>query len=384
MPPRMPTSRCGCGCGSAPRLPFERATRVYEMVDRPLVPVVGADGARRRQGRPRGAEEPVGRIRRPDRRARGADLRRGRLQVHDRQPAAARRHPVRQDGPEGRPQGQVGHLVDRRHRARAARRARACRSPSWCSTGASSPSSNRPIPTRCRSRSTSDTGRVHTSYSLSGAQTGRLSSTDPNLRTSRSAPRSAGGSATPSSPSRAMSMLAADYSQIELRLAAHIADVPQLRAAFARGEDIHNMTASELFGEVNRDTRARGQDDQLRDPLRHLALGPGGAARRHRRRGAGDHRPLFRALPGHHAAISPTRLPEVRETGFTTTLFGRKTHFPRIKSQGPARAPGRRARRDQRADPGHQRRHHQARDGADGPGARRGGARRHADADAGP
>jgi DNA polymerase-1 len=51
-------------------------------------------------------------------------------------------------------------------------------------------------------------------------------------------------------------MLSADYSQIELRLAAHIADVPQLRQAFAQGDDIHSMTAQELFGEVSRDTRA--------------------------------------------------------------------------------------------------------------------------------
>ena len=120
MPPRMPTWRCGCGCASATRLPFEKVTRVYELVDRPMVAVVGADGARRRQGRPRGAEEPVGRVQRPDRRAGGADLRRGRLQVHHRQPAATGRHLVQPDGPVGRAQGQVRHLVDRRHRARAA------------------------------------------------------------------------------------------------------------------------------------------------------------------------------------------------------------------------------------------------------------------------
>src|SRR3546814_7824584 len=51
-------------------------------------------------------------------------------------------------------------------------------------------------------------------------------------------------------------VVSADYSQIELRLAAHICDVPQLKQAFAEGADIHNMTAQELFGEVNRDTRA--------------------------------------------------------------------------------------------------------------------------------
>ena len=101
-----------------------------------------------------------------------------------------------------------------------------------------------------------DTGRVHTCYSLSGAQTGRLASTDPNLmnipirteigRRIRDAFIAEEGHV----------VLSADYSQIELRLAAHICDVPQLREAFARGDDIHNMTAVELYGEANRDTRA--------------------------------------------------------------------------------------------------------------------------------
>ena len=119
------------------RLPFEKATRVYEMVDRPMVAVVGAMEAGRRQGRPRGAEEPVGRVQQPDRRAGGADLRRGRLQVHHRLApsnwatscstrwafrAAARASPA-----PGRPTSPSWSGC----------RARACRSPSWCSTGAS-------------------------------------------------------------------------------------------------------------------------------------------------------------------------------------------------------------------------------------------------------
>src|SRR3546814_14592236 len=66
---------------------------------------------------------------------------------------------------------------------------------------------------------------------------------------------------TRSLPSRRSSdlIIAADYSQIELRLAAHMADVPALRDAFARGDDIHSMTATELFGEVTRDTRAQAK-----------------------------------------------------------------------------------------------------------------------------
>ena len=104
-----------------------------------------------------------------------------------------------------------------------------------------------------------DTGRVHTSYSLSGAQTGRLASTDPNLmnipiRTEIGRRIRDAFVADPG-----FVMMSADYSQIELRLAAHICDVPPLRAAFEAGEDIHNRTALELFGEVNRDTRGRAK-----------------------------------------------------------------------------------------------------------------------------
>ncbi|MDB5699144.1 MAG: polA, partial [Alphaproteobacteria bacterium] len=101
-----------------------------------------------------------------------------------------------------------------------------------------------------------ETGRVHTSYSLSGAQTGRLASTDPNLMNIpiRTEIGRRIRDAFVAEPGHVI--LAADYSQIELRLAAHMADVPQLRQAFAEGADIHNMTAQELFGTVNRDTRA--------------------------------------------------------------------------------------------------------------------------------
>ena len=96
----------------------------------------------------------VGRVQRPDRRARGEDLRRGRVQVHHRQPAAAGRHPVRPDGPEGRAQGQVGHLVDRRQRARAAVARRRADRPAGARLAPADQAQVAPIPTRCRSRST--------------------------------------------------------------------------------------------------------------------------------------------------------------------------------------------------------------------------------------
>ena len=103
------------------------------------------------------------------------------------------------------------------------------------------------------------TGRVHTSYSLVGAQTGRLSSTDPNLQNIpiRTEIGRQIRDAFVAEPGNVL--LAADYSQIELRLAAHMADVPQLKEAFASGEDIHARTAMEMFGLVDRDTRARAK-----------------------------------------------------------------------------------------------------------------------------
>ena len=104
-----------------------------------------------------------------------------------------------------------------------------------------------------------DDQRVHTSFGLAVAQTGRLSSTDPNLqnipirteigRKIRDAFVAAPGHV----------LMSADYSQIELRLAAHMADVPQLKEAFAAGADIHSMTAEELFGATDRDARNKAK-----------------------------------------------------------------------------------------------------------------------------
>src|SRR5690606_16981965 len=92
------------------------------------------------------------------------------------------------------------------------------------------------------------TGRVHTCYSLVGAQTGRLSSTDPNLQNIPI--RTAIGRRIREAfvAEEGHVLLAADYSQIELRLAAHMADVPPLKEAFDAGEDIHARTAREMFG----------------------------------------------------------------------------------------------------------------------------------------
>ncbi len=175
------------------------------------------------------------------------------------------------------------------------------------------------------------TGRVHTSYSLVGAQTGRLSSTDPNLQNIpiRSETGRQIREAFVAAPGH--KLIAADYSQIELRLAAHMADVPQLKDAFADGADIHARTAVELFGEVTRDSRAKAKTVNFAilygisryGLAQRLEISNGEAQEIISR--------YFERFPGISDYIQAT-LEHARETGFTETLFGRKTWFPRIKS----------------------------------------------------
>ena len=183
------------------------------------------------------------------------------------------------------------------------------------------------------------TGRVHTSYSLTGAQTGRLSSNDPNLQNIPI--RTEAGrrirQAFVAEPGHVL--LSADYSQIELRLAAHMADVPALKDAFAKGEDIHARTAQELFGEVTRDTRGRAKT--INFSLLYGISRWGLASRLGM--SSDDAQAMidryFERFPGINRYISQT-LQKARETGYTETLFGRKTHFPRITSQNQTERAG--------------------------------------------
>ena len=177
-----------------------------------------------------------------------------------------------------------------------------------------------------------ETGRVHTSYSLSGAQTGRLSSTDPNLQNIplRTEIGRRIRDAFIAEPGHVI--LAADYSQIELRLAAHMADVPQLKAAFAAGADIHALTAQELFGEVTRDTRASAKTINFAILYGISRWGLAGRLSITAEEAQAMIDRYFERFPGIRDYIHST-LEGVREIGFTTTLFGRKTHFPSIKSR---------------------------------------------------
>ena len=178
------------------------------------------------------------------------------------------------------------------------------------------------------------TGRVHTSYSLVGAQTGRLSSTDPNLmnipiRTELGRQIRDAFVAEPGHV-----LLAADYSQIELRLAAHMADVPALKDAFAAGEDIHARTAMEMFGEVNRDTRGRAKTINFAILYGISRWGLGGRLGVSSDEAQAMIDRYFERFPGIRNYIHAT-LETVRGQGYSQTLFGRKTWFPRIGSNNP-------------------------------------------------
>jgi DNA polymerase-1 len=177
----------------------------------------------------------------------------------------------------------------------------------------------------------STTGRVHTSYSLTGAQTGRLSSTDPNLQNIPIRTETGRQIRDAFVAEEGKVLMSADYSQIELRLAAHMANVPALKEAFARGEDIHAATAQELFGEVNRDTRGRAKTINFSilygisrwGLAARLEISPDEAQDMISR--------YYERFPGIAAYINET-LEKARAHGFTETLFGRKTWFPRIKA----------------------------------------------------
>jgi DNA polymerase-1 len=175
------------------------------------------------------------------------------------------------------------------------------------------------------------TGRVHTSFSLAVAQTGRLSSTDPNLQNIpiRTELGRKIRDAFVAEPGHVL--MSADYSQIELRLAAHMADVPQLKDAFANGHDIHSMTAEELFGASDREARNKAKTINFAILYGISSWGLAGRLGVARDEGQSIIDRYFERFPGIRNYIGETTA-FVREHGFTQTLFGRKTHFPNIRS----------------------------------------------------
>ncbi|MEO5774125.1 MAG: DNA polymerase, partial [Sphingomicrobium sp.] len=172
----------------------------------------------------------------------------------------------------------------------------------------------------------------HTSFSLAVAQTGRLSSTDPNLQNIpiRTEIGRKIRDAFVAEPGHVL--MSADYSQIELRLAAHMADVPQLKEAFRAKADIHNMTAEELFGSSDRENRNKAKTINFAILYGISSWGLAGRLGVSKEEGQQIIDRYFDRFPGIRNYIAHT-LSFAREHGFTRTLFGRKTHFPNICSR---------------------------------------------------
>ena len=183
-----------------------------------------------------------------------------------------------------------------------------------------------------------DTGRVHTSYSIAGASTGRLASTDPNLQNIpiRSEEGRRIREAFIAEPGK--TLVALDYSQIELRILAHIADIPALKQAFEDGLDIHAMTASEMFGvpldEMTPDIRRQAKAINFGVIYGISGFGLARNLRIPRSEAQGFIDRYFERFPGIRTYMDDTKA-FAKEHGFVQTLFGRKIHTPNITAKGP-------------------------------------------------
>ena len=184
-----------------------------------------------------------------------------------------------------------------------------------------------------------ETKRVHTSYSLASTSTGRLSSSEPNLQNIpvRNAEGRKIRTAFISTPGH--KLISADYSQIELRVLAHVADIRQLKQAFSDGIDIHAMTASEMFG-----VPVEGMPGEVRRRAKAINFGiiygisAFGLANQLsiERSEAGDYiKKYFERFPGIRDYMESTKA-FAREKGYVETIFGRRAHYPEIRSSNPS------------------------------------------------
>ncbi|MBS0530048.1 MAG: DNA polymerase I [Proteobacteria bacterium] len=183
------------------------------------------------------------------------------------------------------------------------------------------------------------TRRVHTTYALAATTTGRLSSNEPNLqnipvRNEEGRKIRRAFIATPGHK-----LVSADYSQIELRLLAEIADIPVLKQAFRDGLDIHAMTASEMFG-----VPVKGMPSEIRRRAKAInfgiiygisAFGLANQLGIPREEASAYIKKYFERFPGIRAYMDETR-DFCREHGYVETLFGRKCHYPDIKASNPS------------------------------------------------
>jgi DNA polymerase-1 len=182
------------------------------------------------------------------------------------------------------------------------------------------------------------TGRVHTSYAMASTSTGRLASTDPNLQNIPVRTEEGRRIRQAFIAAKGMKLISADYSQIELRLLAHIADIPQLKKAFADNLDIHAMTASEIFGVPVKDMPAevRRRAKAINFGIVYGISGFGlanqlGIAQSE----ASDYiKKYFARFPGIRDYMEDTKQ-FARTHGFVETLFGRRVYIREINSKIP-------------------------------------------------
>jgi DNA polymerase I len=185
-----------------------------------------------------------------------------------------------------------------------------------------------------------ETGRVHTSYAMAGAATGRLASTDPNLQNIPIRTEEGRKIREAFVAKEGHKLLAADYSQIELRLLAHVADMDSLRQAFEDGVDIHALTASQVFGipvdDIDAETRRRAKAINFGIVY---GISPFGLARQ---LGIGQRdakayiETYFEQYPGIRAYMEDTKA-FCREHGYVETIFGRRCHLAGINDKNGAK-----------------------------------------------
>jgi DNA polymerase I len=191
-----------------------------------------------------------------------------------------------------------------------------------------------------------DTGRVHTSYVQSGASTGRLASTDPNLQNIpvRTEEGRRIREAFVAEPGRVLVSL--DYSQIELRILAHMADIEALKQAFREGQDIHAATASEMFNvpldQMTPDVRRQAKAINFGVIYGISGFGLARNLRIPRAEAQGFIDRYFERFPGIRAYMDATTA-FAKEHGFVQTMFGRRVNTPDINAKGPTAGFARRA-----------------------------------------
>lgn len=184
-----------------------------------------------------------------------------------------------------------------------------------------------------------ETHRVHTSYALAATTTGRLSSSEPNLQNIPIRTEEGRKIRRAFVADKGNKLVSADYSQIELRLLAEIADIPSLRKAFKDGLDIHAMTASEMFGVPVKDmpgeVRRRAKAINFGIIYGISAFGLANQLGIPRDEAGAYIRKYFERFPGIRAYMDETK-EFAKKNGYVLTLFGRKCHYPDIVNSNPS------------------------------------------------